>query len=242
MHPGPRPGAARITGHILALCFAVCFAAGCDVRTEPALEDAPDNIVRWLGGCRKFPTAQQDWCVVQELAGMPDPTVLTAEERILACRSLVDPDAVDVCLEQSIRFDDRVPTEACTHIQAHRLRASCALGCADRILAADGPLADALDACQATGPLRQHCAVHIVRTRMNAWIAAGYPEAMDAVGRVIADTHGVDQMDSLGQQVGELAARLGAALNEGPCEYFRDGLAHSSCRTRQHDLLQATPR
>ena len=101
-----------------------------------------------------------------------------------------------------------------------------------------------MEACRHTDALEQHCLVHLVRNRSEAWSAAGYPTVMAAVGQLVHEVHGTDGMDSLGAAVGDLAARVGALPDDGPCEFFRDGRAYTACRQRQHELSgrgRATP-
>lgn len=212
------------------------FLTGCSPLPGTALEVIPPDVERWLGGCRKYSGHDQDWCVVQALAGMPDPTVITAAERVDLCRSLIDGDAADSCLEQTVSLDERVAPSVCVHVQRERMRASCRLAGVDRLLKTDVSLKEALEACRHTGVLEQHCLVHLVRNRSAAWTTAGYPTAMAAVGQLVHEVHGTDGMDSLGAAVGELAALLGAMPEDGPCEFFRKGRAYTACRQRQHSL------
>lgn len=216
--------------------LAAVLWTGCSPLPGTALEVVPPDVERWLGGCRKYNGHDQDWCVVQSLAGLPDPTLITAQGRVDLCRSLTDADAGDACLEQTVALDERVSPDVCRHVQRERMRASCRLVGVDRMLKTDLSLEEALEACRQTAPLEQHCLVHVVGNWSESWIASGYPTAMAAVGQLVHEFHGVDGMDALGAAIGEVAARLGAKPDDGPCEFFHDGPAYTACRRRQHEV------
>lgn len=209
-----------------ALLGLALLATACRGRTIP--EGTPADVAEQVRFCAQMDRGVEDWCVFEALHGGK---AIPGESFYGLCRGMADSDARDACFELFSRLEEsREVPELCAQIQQQRLRESCFLTIAERVMRSSGPIQDSVVACQKAGSLEDHCLSHLPAQRQTVWMQSGGLPAMATelqtllqINPAAAGYHG------LGFSAGNAALQLGGTNGAGVCSVFGDSTAGRSC-------------
>ena len=221
--PAQAPASARPAPHRAAIpCRAIWIGwllAGCGggVRETPISNPV---VASALAACDAADGTEADWCrlrVVQSDAARAG----SGDELTAVCEAIERPVPRDICFERSLNTLQAPTTDVCGRIGDERLRDSCYLAKADRLLDTVDDPQRARVICEGLADHEEDCLVHFLTRRDDAWQHQGVDAMNDQISALVQGNPEVDSMVEFGGKVGRMSTSLGLLPgSRNPCAVF----------------------
>lgn len=224
---GPRAGLASVGLTELVGLTALVVLGGCDMRTVPS-GFRPD-LKSALDGCSQMRADVQDWCLLDMLKLGGE---LPVGPSLELCRSFTQSSARGVCIELVARQAESTPEPStCDEIEGGRMRSSCWLAIADRLMVDSADIQGVIDACHRSGDMALYCISHIPERRAAYWMkSGGLPLATQELTTIVTQEPNAVQFVDFGNGLAHAATTLGYASGSTEvCSLLPNGGAYVGC-------------
>lgn len=201
----------------------------CD-RPRDIPEEASSELAEQVRFCERMDREVEDWCVFEAVHSSI--TKVEGDVFYALCRSMRETDARDACLELFARRDEAAGYKTlCQEIQQQRLRESCYLTSAERVMRTAETIVEAAAACDRAGNLKHHCLNHLPAQRQSFWSQRGGLQSMAYELQVLvqADPYPAT-LNGFGHSAGLAARALGAQGGSPICSALGSGEAARTCQ------------
>lgn len=220
---------------IPTLLFA-SLLGGCNRGAEAEGRDLSlltENARQKLSGCAALSGGLWDQCalsVLEQSQGSYAGVGMTGPGAMRVCEIMKDQGAQDLCWEFVVRLNLTVPGEACENIQDMRIRGSCRLSVADRIIF--GPYVtfeQVLALCPTLEEMEPHCWTHWANAWHSRWQQTGMTELRHDLAEVVDTVRDPASLATMPLTIGYMAADVPNPFGTNPCDVLPTPEYRSEC-------------